>query len=87
MSVNIITLATSSSLSLSFQLLLHPDPLQLPQAIEHFTLCFLYVHLIYTAIVRLTVTSDYAIMPIWSLIIYFFFQTQRKIQKAQRVEH
>ena len=57
-----ITHGSSSALSSSFSStseLVHPDPLQLPQATEHFTLCFLHVHLILLQSVSLTVTSDY----------------------------
>ena len=62
-----VTHAESSSL-LSFPItseLVHPaaDPLQLPRATEHFTLCFLYVHLI--LLVSLTVTSDYSQKLTW----------------------
>jgi len=46
--IQIVTYAASSSSS-PFSIiseLVHPDPLQLPQTTEHFTSCFLYVHLI-----------------------------------------
>ena len=43
---------------------MQPDPLQLPQAGEHFTLCFLYVHL--TAADSVTVTPYHFQGFIWS---------------------
>ena len=36
---------SSSSSCMGLLELVQPDPLQLPQAGEHFTLCFLHVHL------------------------------------------